>query len=60
MFEPLVTTKPEGVGLGLALVAKAAKRLHGSIEWTRRAVNEPFFHFSLPIDPTSSKDPVDH
>ena len=48
MFEPLVTTKREGVGLGLALVAKAAKELNGEIAW-RRESGETVFCLRLPI-----------
>jgi signal transduction histidine kinase len=35
MFDPLVTTKLEGIGLGLAIVSKTAKLLNGSIQWSR-------------------------
>ncbi len=35
MFEPLVTGKAEGVGLGLALVSKAAEHMQGEIGWLR-------------------------
>ncbi len=35
MFEPLVTSKREGVGLGLTLVARTARLLGGTIEWKR-------------------------
>ena len=48
MFDPLVTTKREGVGLGLALVAKAAKELTGEIAWHRES-NETVFCLRLPI-----------
>ncbi len=48
MFEPLVTTKREGVGLGLALVAKAAKQLAGEIAWHRES-EETIFSLQLPI-----------
>lgn len=47
MFDPLVTTKREGVGLGLALVAQAAKELGGEINW-RRETNETVFSLRLP------------
>lgn len=37
LFEPFVTSKPEGMGLGLPLVRRAAERLSGKIEWDRHA-----------------------
>jgi signal transduction histidine kinase len=35
VFEPFVTTKPDGSGLGLAYVARAAQLLGGMVEWRR-------------------------
>lgn len=37
LFEPFVTGKPEGVGLGLAAARQAAESHAGSIRWERRA-----------------------
>ena len=56
MFDPLVTTKREGVGLGLALVAQAAKELSGEISW-RRESNETVFSLRLPIVADKIKQP---
>lgn len=35
LFEPFVTTKPEGVGLGLSLVKQTIDGLDGSVRWFR-------------------------
>ncbi|MFG0335606.1 MAG: sensor histidine kinase [Maioricimonas sp. JB049] len=36
MLEPFVTTRPEGVGLGLAMVRTAAESQGGELTWERR------------------------
>ncbi|MFK8111401.1 MAG: ATP-binding protein [Rubripirellula sp.] len=36
IFEPFVTSKPEGLGLGLPLVATSARRLGGDVKWSRK------------------------
>ncbi len=35
LFEPFVTSKPEGVGLGLALAQQVAIEHGGQLAWTR-------------------------
>ncbi len=36
LFEPFVTSKPEGVGLGLAIARRVASELDGELTWTRQ------------------------
>ncbi len=48
MFDPFATTKPEGVGLGLAMCQRVAEQMQGSITWQRRD-DWTEFHMQLPI-----------
>jgi signal transduction histidine kinase len=48
LFEPLITTKEKGVGLGLALVKKIAERHGGAVEYTDRPGGGARFTVRLP------------
>jgi len=58
IFEPFVTSKPEGLGLGLPLVMRAAQRLGGKVEWGRQD-KQTHFTLSFPLsgDPDSVATP---
>lgn len=42
LFEPFVTSKPEGLGLGLAVVKRCAETLHGAVSWERQGERTKF------------------
>jgi two-component system, NtrC family, sensor histidine kinase HydH len=48
LFQPLVTTKDSGVGLGLALVKRIAERHGGSVEYADRPGGGARFTVALP------------
>lgn len=49
LFEPLVTTKPEGIGLGLALVKRIVERHRGSIRYSDRPTGGARFVLTFPV-----------
>jgi signal transduction histidine kinase len=48
LFEPLITTKERGIGLGLALVKRIAERHGGSVDYSDRAEGGARFTIRLP------------
>ena len=54
IFNPFFTTKPEGVGLGLAIVAKIVDEHSGKIAVESEPGKGSIFCVSLPMDPAPS------
>jgi signal transduction histidine kinase len=49
LFEPLITTKERGIGLGLALVKRIAERHGGGVEYSDRSGGGARFTVRLPV-----------
>jgi signal transduction histidine kinase len=49
IFEPFVTGKPDGVGLGLFVARRAAQSVHGRLDW-QRTDGWTRFVFEFPLD----------
>jgi signal transduction histidine kinase len=49
MFEPFYTTKPDGMGLGLAICQTILSAHDGSVDVSRNPGRGTTFSFSLPV-----------
>jgi signal transduction histidine kinase len=56
LFEPFVTGKREGIGLGLAVGRQVAEAHGGSIHW-RREADRTCFRIELPLEKALAKTP---
>ena len=58
IFDPLFTTKAEGMGMGLP-IARAIVEAHGGTMWAEnQAAGGAAFHLTLPLSPEAEVSPV--
>ncbi len=53
IFEPFVTTKPEGTGLGLPIVRQIVQAHHGTLQYTSTPGQGTTFVVTLPLAPSA-------
>ena len=58
LFEPLVTTRPGGVGLGLALVRRVVERHWGQVSASRSPLGGARFTVQLPLTDEKPAEPA--
>lgn len=56
LFEPFVTDKPEGIGLGLAVVRQIVEAHDGRVEWYREG-DRTCFRIRVPAMPSEGETP---
>ncbi|MCA9114326.1 MAG: HAMP domain-containing histidine kinase [Planctomycetaceae bacterium] len=57
LFELFSTSRPEGTGIGLALVAKVARDNHGHVDWNRDN-SQTCFRLSVPVEVNAPAAPA--
>lgn len=58
IFKPFYTTKTNGPGLGLSIIARTVKELNGAVEVTTTPGRGACFSILLPLDPTKAHFPA--